>query len=605
MSNAQDDDEEASNFDDPDQTENAEERQGIDVGAVNGLAQSYRKKFHVEMPHPKMDAIVAELAQGLPQGRKALVFVRRVASVKELQAKLEEQYDQWLFDRLRADLPGLRDSLERAFALYREEQRTRGRRVAPQVLQDSGELEEGPSAIPLRPEEPDTGGLDSFFAWFFRGEGPKEFSGANRTEPLISGAALQRRFIQATSAYSTFFEDNYVARLLGVRPVGPQRTADSPSVLQELAAYLGRKPDSLREDLVARASRRLPSGKNKRIGRLHQFMAFQAASMDLLAEDKGPLAEQAQVVRQLLESASGTGSRAASMPAGAEERLEEPTLFTELRAREALRERLWRSPSPSAGPVAVLRERELRRLVFSAAARLGHGFLDLYTLAADPIAAQKRGAAEDDEGGGGAALIGPYLDLLQRQMEGADQVPNPPFNAFRELSLLAEHFNLIIDVNVPELRRQPLGDAARLLGTLFGRQQPIGGMFGGINQTLVRQFRLPGYPLVLVTTDLLQEGEDLHTFCSAVHHYGISWMPSSMEQRVGRIDRVNSETERRLTGPNGSADGPAKLQVYYPHLRDTVEVLQVQPGASADEPVRPSDARGPASTSRARRRPST
>ena len=69
--------------------------------------------------------------------------------------------------------------------------------------------------------------------------------------------------------------------------------------------------------------------------------------------------------------------------------------------------------------------------------------------------------------------------------------------------------------------------------------------------------------------DLLQEGEDLHTFCSAVHHYGISWMPSSMEQRVGRIDRVNSETERRLTLANGSADGSAKLQVYYPHLRDT------------------------------------
>jgi hypothetical protein len=53
-------------------------------------------------------------------------------------------------------------------------------------------------------------------------------------------------------------------------------------------------------------------------------------------------------------------------------------------------------------------------------------------------------------------------------------------------------------------------------------------------------------------------------------------MPSSMEQRVGRIDRVNSETERRLTSSSGVPDGSAKLQVYYPHLRDTVEVLQVQ-----------------------------
>ena len=62
----------------------------------------------------------------------------------------------------------------------------------------------------------------------------------------------------------------------------------------------------------------------------------------------------------------------------------------------------------------------------------------------------------------------------------------------------------------------------------------------------VRQFRLPGYPFVLVTTDLLQEGEDLHTFCDCVYHYGISWTPSAMEQRTGRIDRVRSLTERRL-----------------------------------------------------------
>ena len=46
--------------------------------------------------------------------------------------------------------------------------------------------------------------------------------------------------------------------------------------------------------------------------------------------------------------------------------------------------------------------------------------------------------------------------------------------------------------------------------------------------------------------DLLEEGEDLHTFCSAVHHYGISWTPSSVEQRIGRIDRVRSQTDRRL-----------------------------------------------------------
>jgi hypothetical protein len=102
-------------------------------------------------------------------------------------------------------------------------------------------------------------------------------------------------------------------------------------------------------------------------------------------------------------------------------------------------------------------------------------------------------------------------------------------------------------------------------------------MAGQVNQTLIHQFRMPGYPLVLISTDLLQEGEDLHTFCSSIHHYGISWTPSAMEQRIGRIDRVRSQTDRRLsTLPGRSPEGPELLQVYFPHLEDTVEVLQVQ-----------------------------
>jgi hypothetical protein len=102
-------------------------------------------------------------------------------------------------------------------------------------------------------------------------------------------------------------------------------------------------------------------------------------------------------------------------------------------------------------------------------------------------------------------------------------------------------------------------------------------MSGQVNQTLVRQFRMPGYPFVLISTDLLQEGEDLHTFCSSIHHYGISWTPSSMEQRTGRIDRVRSASDRRLAAiQDREPSGVEKLQVYFPHLEDTVEVLQVQ-----------------------------
>ena len=49
-----------------------------------------------------------------------------------------------------------------------------------------------------------------------------------------------------------------------------------------------------------------------------------------------------------------------------------------------------------------------------------------------------------------------------------------------------------------------------------------------------------------------------------------------MEQRIGRIDRVRSLTERRLSPLQRPVLGEEMLQVYYPYLDDTVEVLQVQ-----------------------------
>lgn len=51
-----------------------------------------------------------------------------------------------------------------------------------------------------------------------------------------------------------------------------------------------------------------------------------------------------------------------------------------------------------------------------------------------------------------------------------------------------------------------------------------------------------------------------------------------MEQRIGRIDRVRSHTERRLVSlkDEKSLDGKDMLQVYFPHLEDTIEILQVQ-----------------------------
>lgn len=101
--------------------------------------------------------------------------------------------------------------------------------------------------------------------------------------------------------------------------------------------------------------------------------------------------------------------------------------------------------------------------------------------------------------------------------------------------------------------------------------RPVVGITGGDPSRLaLRQFKMPYDPQVLVCTDVLKEGENLHTFCDMVVHYGLAWTAGDMEQRIGRLDRFFSRIERRLPD-----DHAARLDSCYPHLPATIEQAQV------------------------------
>ena len=189
-------------FDDAEQAERADERDGIDIDNLNSLARSYRKAFDgAELPHPKMDELVDSLRDTWRTGRKALVFVRRVASVKEIKRKLDERYNDWLIARVRADLP--EDRQVEFDEIVRRFRRERAEGIELEAVA-------GQRADALGGKQPvDEGGRDTFFAWFFRGAGPKG---------TFSGARLQERLQVAGSAFATFFEDNYVAWVLECSP---------------------------------------------------------------------------------------------------------------------------------------------------------------------------------------------------------------------------------------------------------------------------------------------------------------------------------------------------------------------------------------------------
>lgn len=79
-------------------------------------------------------------------------------------------------------------------------------------------------------------------------------------------------------------------------------------------------------------------------------------------------------------------------------------------------------------------------------------------------------------------------------------------------------------------------------------------------------FNTPFYPQVLIATSTMQEGIDLQIECKRVIHYDLEWNPASLEQRVGRIDRINS-----LTSKLREEDKEVTLDVFYPYIKNTID----------------------------------
>jgi len=559
--------EDEAEFDDAREVESEIERDGVDSTTVGELAADYRKRFgNKPMPHPKMDGVVRSLASCFETGEKTLVFVRRIKSVPELAEKLSREYDTTLFRYLESRLPEpLWRELQPQVERYRRQLRRQQDFLASSVRVGNlaGAPEEPESGLPVD-ESPvaldDRGGRDTFFAWFFRGE---------RDLGILSGAALRKNRLMAEgSVYSTLFEDNPVAALLGFPA--------EPAVA--LAEALGRPWQEVRAALQARAVGFLTEAQRRRKPRRPVYLAIQRAALEALADSKSSLKEAAEIVLQ---------SRFGRLPPGPvwpvpedfsdpDEFLGVETFFTRLRRHPGLCARLW-PPGASARAGESLsstafREQESRRLLLEAAATLGHAFIDLWLEAVTDLESLELGGRETPEAT--TRLIDRLLSRLENQRIEAAEAPR--FDAFAELSAIAEHHDLIHAVSFADARNLDLVRLGQEYARALRAQTPVGGMYGEVNATLKRQFCLPGYPLVLVTTDVLQEGVDLHTFCSRVMHYGISWTPSSMEQRTGRVDRIQCLAHRRLARLDRPPAPDDLLQVFFPYLRDTVERVQAR-----------------------------
>ena len=89
---------------------------------------------------------------------------------------------------------------------------------------------------------------------------------------------------------------------------------------------------------------------------------------------------------------------------------------------------------------------------------------------------------------------------------------------------------------------------------------------GESRERLREAFNTPLYPMILVANEVMQEGLDLHKHCRRIVHHDLVWNPAQVEQRIGRIDRLGSLTNRlRKNGTD------VTLDVLYPVIRGTID----------------------------------
>lgn len=511
------------------------DNQGVeDRHIIGAISDSYKEaKLGTTLPHPKMDEISERLNDIVfKEGKKHIVFVRRIKSVKELKHKLDDYYNQWIFAYLEDSLQGesaYASSINKVISKYKEvSSRDRDDNISGSEYQE-GESDESISEGNNQPTN------DTIFSWFFRGKTPKE------AKEYLNGFTPERLREKLTDSQDAcFLEVNWAS-----------------AICSRLGLDLDETCEKHKED-IAGFAQKYAKGNT-------QFHASQFGFLEWCKEEKClPGIEECLPSIEKISNYFSSGEEARLKLNDVVDNLKIWTLFDAMREKGLLTDLFRPLDEVLDGGKEedenknLLRKLDVHIYLLSMCLRTGHGLIDLY------ISWLRRGLA---------GLVDDFTDRLKKQSQGEG------FNTYQELSNLSQHLDLIIKTNLsdvygiekPKLNRLYFSDKLTSVAPIVGATGETSG-----RSAQARKFRMPGYPLILISTNVFQEGEDLHTFCDSVLHYGLSSSPVSIEQKIGRVDRVGSQAHRRLLKPDASPNKDQLIQVSFPFVRESIEALQVR-----------------------------
>ena len=492
------------------------ESEAPDTEFIQRLASSFEERFGMPLPHPKVDSVVdrvAPLAFGTNTeegGHKFLIFTRRVSTVHTLCDRLILRHRRTIEDRVRR--------------YWGRPLNWSGKSVQVGESDDT----EDPTGFDADPGESPFRKAMSKKGWLFR----------------------YRQTFHASGRNALFFEDGWLRRLCHAGGVDPATAA-------------AKLPDELWAESWTHASRSA-GAQRYRANRL-RYLAVQAIRRfpNVFGLDAGSAAPW----RTAYEAALHKHLHRATPdkdPHHAPELFTQPTLWTAWDDRSSSD---LLPPLPVAQPSAAgasvtddklccdLYRRQVVRTLLGQTFQLTDTVLDLFY--ADEQSEQNADAFPER-----------FLDWLESDDPSARQIR-------RDCNQWMDHLRLIVDSCLDGAGRDWRELARQESWPQLYNPMPVISVIGGsgAHRVATRQFRTPSLPRVIVCTDTLKEGVDLHLFCDRVLHYGVAWTSGDLEQRVGRVDRFFSQIERRLqeVGPPD-----VELHVGYPHVVASLERGQVE-----------------------------
>lgn len=517
-----------------------DQNKSVDSNIIESIANSYYDEFKQFLPHPKQDNLVTEVYKEMLKGNKSLIFVRRIASVNELEKRLINLYEEnqaKKIERYKKDGNIIISKMLKAFHARNE------------ALAESDVLELASGRL----KEYYLNQLESHIPhneWPIQVEEIKQrlidlLDHATGTE-LGDKLDAQLKIHLNRSTISSIYREMLLSLIVQYSGwKNEEELADGEK--EEQARYFFLKYFSSKQYIDGyRFKKRLTTKDWFRCNYYYltevQGITISATGLDapLSFDDKIKTeANRIDYINDRIVESLSKGDDSAEI----NEIYKKKTFFNYL-FDSILKEEfaVWIETKWQALDIDYLIDelntlQEILRGIF----RNGSGLLPCF------IADSTEGEFEDN-----------IIKVLN------DTFPE----VVKEIKTILIDFDKIVSVN--------FSDRSRIRFAMYNQSPvlPASGEHSKDVTGVATQFRMPGFPYVVITTDVLKEGEDLHTYCSDIYHYGIAWNPSDMEQRTGRIDRINSKSYFKLKETQ-KVTFDDSLHVFYPYLSDTLEVNQV------------------------------